>query len=90
MFGLIVSVKEIEPLVCIQVVERYVRRHTIALSELHNAEVDVSDFIHAFITRCGIKYCAAGCGRRKINLAASEKVRIFASDFTRKSRSVML
>ena len=29
-------------------------------------------------------------GRGKINLAASEKVRIFAPDFRRKSRSVML
>ena len=85
MLGLIVSVKEIKPLVSIQVVERHSRRHAVALPELHNAEVYISDFIHTLITRQGGKYCVGRGGGRKINLAASEKVRIFAFDFNRKS-----
>lgn len=57
MLGLIVPVKKIKSLVGIQVVEGHSRRHTVALPELHNAEVDISDFIHASITRWGGKYC---------------------------------
>ena len=81
MLGLVVPVKEIKSLVGIQVVERHSRRHAVALPELHNAEVYISDFIHAFITRRGGKYCVGRGGGRIINLSASEKVRIFASDF---------
>ena len=62
MLGLIVSVKEIKPLVGIQVVERHSRRHAVALPELYNAEVYISDFIHAYITHWGEKYCV-GRGR---------------------------
>ena len=85
MLGLVVPVKEIKPFVGIQIVERHSRRHAVALPKLHNAEVDISD-IFMLLYRVGAgNIVSGGAGGRKINLYASEKVRIFASDFNRKS-----
>ena len=59
MLGLVVPVKEIKPFVGIQVVERHSRRHAVALPELHNAEVDISD-IFMLLYRVGAGNIVSG------------------------------